>query len=139
MSRRVWVPATVALLATWSAAREVPAGKGHAVTTALQEQWPEAGDEEWEYAVLLTAVEEAATLLDAPGRRVVVVIETDTVRELEGTGVAFPDPVPWRRVAAVHADPGDARVPPGASVEDEADLGWYAVQEVPDLLDGGSG
>ena len=137
MSTRVWVPATTALLATWAAAGEVPAGHGHAVTSALRQEWPDAGDEEWEYVVLLAAADEAATLLDAPGRRVVVVVEARDVAELEGTGASFADPVPWRRVVAVHADPVGARVAPGASAEDEDDLGWYAVQEVPDVLGDG--
>lgn len=135
MSTRVWVPATTVLLARWSAAGEIPAGQGHAVTSALRQQWPDGGDEEWEYAVLLDGAEEAASLLEAPGRRVVVVVETAGVRELEGTRVEFGEPVPWRRVVAVHADPEGARVEPGAPAEGEADLGWYAVQEVPDLLD----
>jgi hypothetical protein len=137
MSARVWVPATTALLARWSAAGEVPAGQGHAVTSALRQQWPDGEDEEWEYAVLLAAAEEAASLLEAPGRRVVVVVETGDVRELEGTRVEFGEPAAWRRVKAVHADPVGARIQPGAPAEGEADLGWYAVQEVPDLLDSG--
>lgn len=134
MSTRVWVPATIRLLAAWFGAREVPAGRGHAVTAELRGAWPDAGEEEWEYSVLLAAADDAAGMLDEPGRRVVLVLETDDVAEREGTTVVYARPVPWRRVAAVLADAPDAGVSPCASAGDEADLGWYGAQEVPDLL-----
>jgi hypothetical protein len=37
-------------------------------------------------------------------------------------------------VVAVHADAAD--LPAGVDPDDLADLGWYAVQEIPDLLRG---
>ena len=115
MSRRIYVPGTLADLAAWSEAGQVP---------AQTERYVAPDDtEEGEYAALLAAGEAAAALLDGlrdgPGRRVVVVAEA-----------ADPDAVvPFRDVVAVHADPT-----PGADPDD--DLAWYATQEVPRLLDG---
>ncbi|HET8603057.1 MAG TPA: hypothetical protein VFM09_03955 [Marmoricola sp.] len=142
MSVRVWVPATVDELAAWWADRSVPAREGHAVTAALREAWPDGGDEEWEYAVLLAAAEHAASLLRAPGRRVVVVVDADAVEEDQGTTVRLTAPVPWQRLAAVHADPPGTTVPPAgpdtvpdvAAGQDAPELCWYAVQEVPAVL-----
>lgn len=132
---RVWLPATVALLAQWWEGGAVPPGAGHAVTPALRQEWPDAGEEEWEYAVLLAAADESAAMLSAPGRRVVVVVEAAAVEPGEGSRVRLVDAVPWRRVAAVHADPAGVEVAPATDVEDAPDLCWYAAQEVPDILD----
>ena len=49
----------------------------HAVTAWLREAWPEADEEEWEYAALMAAADDSLALLteeDRP-RRVVVVAE----------------------------------------------------------------
>ena len=76
--------------------------------------------EESEYDALAEAASAASGLLDGPGRRVVVVADV-------------PDPdsvVPMRLVAAVHADTED--VDPTAG--DLPELGWFGVQELPDLL-----
>ena len=135
MSTRVWVPATTSLLSTWFVARQVPAGHGHAVTAALREGWPDGDDEEWEYAVLMAAADDAAGLLHAPGRRVVVVLDAGAVAELDGTAARFDEPVPWRRLAAVHADPRGTEVAAGVPGALAPQLCWFAVQEVPDLLD----
>lgn len=112
MSERVYLPATTALLAAWYTAGEVPSTDDGYVA-------PEPG-EEGEYAALMAAAADSAALLgEAGGRRVVVVVEG------AGTG-----PVPWREVAAVHADAADRP----ADADPEDDLAWYATQEVPDLL-----
>ena len=76
--------------------------------------------EEAEYEALAEAGAAAAGLLDGPGRRVVVVAD-------------FPDPdaaFPTSLVAAVHADTED--VDPTSA--DLPELGWYAVQEIPDII-----
>lgn len=111
MSARVYVPTTLADLASYAGAGLVP---------AEAERFVAPDDtEEGEYAALAAAAEAAAELLTAPGRRVVVVAE-----------VGDPDAaVPWRDVVAVHADTTD-----GAAPDD--DLAWFATQEVPHLLDG---
>ena len=134
MTVRVWLPATVAELGHWWADREVPVRAGHAVTAALRASWPEGSEEEWEYAVLLAAAEDAAEMLTSPGRRVVVVADADdgAVEEGEGSAVRLAAPVPWRRLAALHADPPGTLVEPAE--QDVPELCWYAVQEVPDII-----
>ena len=109
---RVYVPATLELLREWHGLGRVP---GTAERYAADGE-----DEEAEYAALMAAADESATLLDGPGRRVVVVGEVDD-----------PDAdVPFRRVRSVHADPADRP----ADADPDDDLGWYAVQEVDQLL-----
>lgn len=84
--------------------------------------------EETEYDALMTAAETSALLaaeLDAgERRRVVVVAEVGVV----GAEVTLAD------IVAVHADVAD--LPTGVDPEDLEDLGWYATQEIPDLLRG---
>jgi hypothetical protein len=108
---RVYVPTTLETLGRFVADGQVPAGDR---LVAADES------EEAEYAALAQAAGTAAALLDGTGRRVVVVADVPDV------DAAFPTSL----VAAVHADaePVDARDP------DLPDLGWYAVQEIPDLL-----
>ena len=77
--------------------------------------------EESEYAALMAAADVSAELVvglpDGQRRRVVVVVETASA---EG-------PATWRDVVAVHADDHDDADP-------DDDLGWWATQEVGDLL-----
>jgi hypothetical protein len=108
----VYLPTTLAGLARLVADGQVPAGGDRFV--AVDES------EEAEYDALSEAADASAALLGGPGRRVVVVAD---VPEADG---AFPTSL----VAAVHADtdvvdPADGDLP---------DLGWYAVQEIADLL-----
>ncbi len=109
---RVYVPATLDDLRHYVDEGSVPAEVERFV--AADE------DEESEYDAMLAAADASAALLAGPGRRVVVVGE-----------VADPDAaVDWSRVQAVHADP--AEVDPTAS--GLPDPGWYATQEIADLL-----
>jgi hypothetical protein len=108
---RVYVPATLRTLAGYVEAGQVAGGERFVATDE---------SEEAEYDALTEAADASAALLDGPGRRVVVVAE-----------VADDDAaIPMSLVAAVHADSGE--VDPAA--DDLPDLGWYAVQEIPDLL-----
>jgi hypothetical protein len=109
---RVYVPATLTVLAELAARGELPASADRFV--AADET------EEAEYDALAEAAAASAAQLGGAGRRVVVVAELDD-----------PDgPVPLLLVAAVHADSDE--VDPASG--DLPDLGWYAVQEIPDLL-----
>ena len=109
---RVYLPTTLAGLARLRDEGSLPASA---------ERYVADGDsEEDEYAALMAAAADAAALLDGPGRRVVVVAE-----------VADPDAVvTLRDVVAMHADPEDR--PAGADPDE--DLGWYAAQELDQLL-----
>ena len=110
---RVYLALTPALLRRFHAAGEVPAGSERAVA--------DAADEDAEYAALQEAADLSAGLLDGrPARRVVLVAETG---DPDGA-------VPLRLVVAVHAD--DTDVDPGD--DDPPELGWWATQEIPDLL-----
>jgi len=113
---RLYVPATLDLLAQWHAASEVPAADP-GVLGAF-----EAPDEteEGEYAALMAAADAATALLSGPGRRVVLVVEAPS----PGGAVRARD---WQ---AVHADLADR--PEGADPDE--DLGWFATQEIRDLL-----
>jgi hypothetical protein len=108
---RVYLPATLTSLAGFVGDGLVPAGERFVA---------EDESEEAEYAALDAAAGAAADLLDDPGRRVVLVADV-------------PDPdaaFPMRLVVAVHADTEE--VDPRS--KDLPELGWYAVQEIADLL-----
>jgi hypothetical protein len=75
-------------------------------------------DEESEYDALLAAADASAALSDPPGRRVVAVAD-----------VTDPDgPVAMELVDAVHVDLDDPDEP-------DADLAWFAHQEIPHLVE----
>lgn len=114
---RVWVPLTLAELGEHHAAGVIPPGQDRVVVQ-------EPADEEIEYAALREAAAGSSAryeeIGEQPGRRVVVVAESQD-----------PDAaLSLRQVQAVHADVG-------AHHDADDDLGWYGVQEVPHLLDGG--
>ena len=111
MSVRVYVAATLDLLAQWHEAGSVPAG----ATRVL----PPGDDEDSEYAALMTAADESRALLAGSGRRVVLVAEAPGP---DGEGA-----LPWADVVAVHVDTDDDADP-------DDDLAWFASQEVPHLL-----
>ena len=115
---RVYVPATVRLLAALDGHGSLAVGDDVVVATDESE--------DAEYDALMTAAEASAVLaaeLD-PGerRRVVVVGEVPVVGER----------LALSQVVAVHADAADP--PGGVDPDDLGDLGWYAAQEIPDLL-----
>ena len=109
---RVYVPATLADLAEFLAAGSVPADADRYLA--------QDDSEEAEYDALAAAADDATALLGGVGRRVVVVAE-----------VADPDAAfEVGRIAAVHAD----TVPVDPDAPHLPDLGWFATQEIPDLL-----
>lgn len=109
---RVYVAATLDRLRAYAATGSVAADTDRFVA-------PDE-DEESEYAALEAAAEASAGMLPGPGRRVVLVAES-----------ADPDAVvPLSKLEAVHADTED--VDPTAA--DLPELGWFATQEIPDLL-----
>ncbi len=163
---RVFVPATIDLLARWHSDGAVDADTAFAVTPALREFYASGDAEELEYAALSDAARSSLMLIagarDAAPRRVVVALDTDDARPDAGLGrsaVRLDGPVRFDAVAAVHVDDADAEhtvraavaelerdrgggepIEPGASYAlddiDALELLWYATQEVPDLIDG---
>jgi hypothetical protein len=125
----VYVPATLHLLALLERHRALPMGDDVVVVPADVED-PEAV----EYDALMTAAESSAVLVaeldEGERRRVVVVAEVAALSDALDPA----DTLDLADVVAVHADAEDLRA--DADPDDLEDLGWYAVQEIPDLLEG---
>ena len=158
---RVYLPATMPLLAGWLAAGQATPGPGAAVTPALREWYREGDADELEYAAQQVAARLSLELLaddpGAPRRRVVVaadVADADVavLDDPRGT-VSIGAAVPVSAWASALVDDEEADVVVSAAATalgaaaagdddaafavDEADateLGWYAVQELPHLL-----
>ena len=132
---RVYLPSSLDALARHVADGGVGPSPlhGHAVTHWLREEWPDGSEDEWEYAVLMAAADDSRAWLtgEERPRRVVLVAEVEGLTEDRGsTAVVLDSAVPLRLLLAVHADTEDldpAEVDPG-------DLGWFAVQEIDDLI-----
>ena len=136
MTTRVYVPANLGDLAKFvedGGIGPTPV-HAHAVTDWLRQSGPDGDDEEWEYAALMAAADDAAAGLadaDRP-RRVVLVAEVESVREDPGsTEVTVDSAIGMRLVQALYADTTD--VDPSVQ-ESLGDLGWFGVQEIGDLL-----
>jgi hypothetical protein len=113
VSTRVYLPVTLEQLGRWVDTGQSPDG--------VERFMPDGTDEESEYAALMSAADASAALLEGrAGRRVVV------VAELEDPDGA----VPLALVVAVHADAEDR----AAGADPDEDLGWYASQEIGDLI-----
>jgi hypothetical protein len=110
VSVRIYRPATVADLARLLEDGDLAPSSDVVV--------PPDDDEETEYDALMTAADLSAELLDGPGRRVVVVAETD------GEDAA----IRLEQVVAVHVDTTENAGP-------DDDLGWYAASEIRYLVD----
>ncbi|WP_424189345.1 DUF6912 family protein [Actinokineospora sp. G85] len=140
-------------------------GTAFALTPALRESYATGGDEELEYAAMNDAARASLRLLHAeaeadPGtlmRRAVVSADVDGAKlrpDLDHSVVRLAGPVPLKAVAAIHFDTSEAEdaVRAAVAVIDAADLGdpdaeftlgdaedhelaWYAVQELPFLLE----
>lgn len=115
MTYRVYIPLTLGDLATADAEGEIVATDD--IVVAADDS------EDEEYAALMTAADVSAELLGGAGRRVVLVAEVSRVPEPG-------DRVPRKRWVAVHADEVDR--PAGADPDE--DLGWFATQEIRDLV-----
>jgi hypothetical protein len=111
---RVYVPATVVALGAYVRSGVVPSTTDRFVA--------DDETEEAEYAALAEAAEAALGLLDEDGRRVVIVADLDDEDAAFGID----------EIEAVHADTDD--VDAGADPEDLPELGWFATQEIDDLL-----
>jgi hypothetical protein len=109
---RCYVPATVDLLRVLADGGRLP--------DDVERIEAAAEDEESEYDALMAAAVAAAALLDGPGRRVVVVVEADSVAA----------PISLDDVVAVHCDVEDR----SADADPDDDLAWFATQEIPGLV-----
>ncbi len=161
MSTRVYLPFTLRELEALagSADRTLRLRRAFAVTPALRAEYPDGDEEELEYVALTLAARASAGRLaesDRPRRLVVAwdagrVEETDAHPfEVEVAELRLP-----RDVASYHLDEPAAerdvarardawRAREGdwedvVARTDRHELGWWATQELPELLAGGSG
>lgn len=137
---------------------------GFAVTGALREWYAHGDEEELEYVAMSHAAQACVQLLAARSeeqvgqrpRRMVLVVDTEgAVPDADDArgGVQIEAVIASRQVAAVHADTADALDDVAAAVAvvraggprtdderfvvdscDAHELGWFATQEIPDLL-----
>ena len=157
---RVYLPATLPLLAAWRADGAAPGGRGSAVTPGLREWYREGDQEELEYAAQRVAARQSLELLaDAPEvtrRRVVLaadvadadVVPVDEPRGTVTIGTVVPrsqwasvlvddeeaDVVVSAAATALSAAPGDEDAAFAIDDAEARELGWYGVQELGDLL-----
>ena len=158
---RVYLPASLPLLAEWAAAGHTTPSRAAAVTPGLREWYREGDAEELEYAAQRVAARMSLEMLAAdpgtPRRRVVLAVDVpdadvavvDEPRGAVSVGGATPR-ANWAS-AMVDAEEADVVISAAATAlggaaagdedasfaVDEADgteLGWYAVQELGDLL-----
>jgi hypothetical protein len=161
---RVYVPATLPLLRGWLDSGQMPPGRGYAVTPALREWYREGDQEEMEYVAQLAAGRAALDLLDRDpdARRLRAVVAAD----VPDADVAVDEPAGRAAVvvgaaaavsdwASALVDDEEAESVVSAAVTalgaaaggdddanfalDEAasyELGWFAVQELPNLFSG---
>ncbi|MDP3892551.1 hypothetical protein [Nocardioides sp.] len=134
MSSRIYLPLTSSGLAALVASRAVPGPlRAHAVTEDLRAGWPEGDDEEWEYAALHAAARHSAAqraAADRP-RRFVVAADVEGVAPVEGddpTLVEVAGGLVWSQIASAHVDTED-------DAGSDAELAWFARQEIADLPD----
>ncbi len=160
---RVYLPSTRSGLRAALAAGQVDATVGYAVTPALREWYVEGDLEELEYAASTAAARASLRLLaggDDDWRRVVLAAELPDADarpapEVHRAAVRLAGPVPWRVVESALVDDGSAApdvrrgadaLPAADAGDDDAaflvdavedhELGWYALQELDDLLGG---
>ena len=140
-------------------------GTAFALTPALREAYTAGDDEELSEAALREAARASLRLLDGevgdlaplPPRRVVVAADVDGAAlrpDLDAAVVRLSGPVPRAAIAAVHVDGAEAEGAVRAAVAavdaadlgdldaelaigdvEDFDLGWYASQELPFLLE----
>ncbi|MEV0268688.1 hypothetical protein AB0H43_07930 [Hamadaea sp. NPDC050747] len=161
---RVYLAATLPMLAEARTAGEVAPVAAHAVTPALREWYVEGDEEELEYVAFTRAAQDALRLLhaDAAAARRRVVVSADVaagaVRQQDGelgsSAIQVSAAVRLTDVAAIHVDDADAEsaVAAAAEVVDQAAAGdpdaqftvdsaedhellWYAPSELADVLD----
>jgi hypothetical protein len=138
---RVWLQTSVAALRSLQKTGELAAPQdGYALTQELRDELGRASEEELEYAVSAAAAAASSALwAGTSGRRVVVVAEVGAAMRQPGNpagSVVCTEPISLSQVDAVLVDPEDVTVSGDAGVEPDtdADLAWYATQEIPDLL-----
>jgi Family of unknown function (DUF6912) len=142
---RVYVPATLSLLAELVRSGELPAPRGTAVTDDLRALLPEEDEEGLEFDALLDAAELSLGLVTAdpstPSRRVVVAADMppDAVVTDPASGpaaVRLVRAVSRGWVVAVHVDEASAQDAVSRRDVEGVDLLWYDASELEGLSQG---
>lgn len=159
---RIYLPATMPLLASWAKTGSVPPGPAFAVTPALRESYASGDSEELEFAATAAAGRASLRRLaadpDAVPRRVVLALDAPdelVAPDAPPGQVRLSAPVAWHCLAAVLADDAQgepciaaavaalrdpsaraAVVAPEVEDTEGEPLSWFAVQEVADLIAG---
>ena len=116
---RIFLPATLADLRTLAEGRPLEHRAAYAATSALAAAYPEADEEELEYAVLMAAAEDCAG-----ETAIVIAADADANADASTPGaVALAGEIGIERIASFHV---------GSAADD--DLAWYATQELSDLI-----
>lgn len=116
---RVYVPAMLADLRLLEAGDAFGVQTAYAATRALAAEYPDADEEELEFAAMMAAAE------DCPGDTAIVVAADVEADDASTPGmVVLGANLVLDRVASFHVGPPDAD-----------DLAWYATQELSDLID----
>lgn len=157
---RVYLPATLSILAGLHHHGQLEVSEGHAVTPALREWYADADAEELAYTAFARAAQDALRLLradqGAPRRRVVVSVDAPVEVEDQPLGsslVRLRAPLPRSAVAAIHVDGGAAEPEVTAAVgaleaaehgdldaqlvvaaTEDHELEWYDVAELEQLV-----
>lgn len=120
---RVFVPATMQLLARWRATGVIDVDTAFAVTPFLREFYASGDTEELEYAAQSDAARSSLLLLagapDAPRRRVVLALDAPSAQPDAGLGrsvVRLGERPSFDHVAAAHVDADGAEDAVGAAV-----------------------
>ena len=113
----------------------------HAVTEAVRDSAPSAGQDVWEYTALNDAAQSSGSLLTS-GENRRIVAAADVAPDIVGSAapggsvesaVSISDSVALKRIASFHISDGTAR---NDQLDDEVDddLLWYDVTELPVIL-----
>lgn len=135
MSVRVYVPLTASgLSALVAEGRLTGPFRAHAATAALAQAWPEADEDELEYAAMAAAGDTSWELRGDgdPARRFVVAGDVPAVTVVPGDDPSLVEveaDLPLKRVASAHVDVTDVAE---ADLED-TELAWFATQEISGL------
>lgn len=115
---RVYVPATLADLRALASGEALRPVEAYAATASLAAEYPDADEEELEFSAMMAAAEDCTS-------EPAIVVAADLDTQLTSTaGVVVPaSDLDLDRVASVHV---------GSASDD--DLGWYATQEIDDLI-----
>lgn len=135
---RIYIPLNAAGLRSLSSSGALQGTPfpAHAVTGEVQASAPAAQQDEWEYTALNDAAETSGALL-TPGESRRIVVAADVSSGCVGSAepgdsdvesaVSINEPVAMKRIASIHVD--------GDSSQDDEDLLWYDITELPVVLD----